>query len=262
MNARYNHIHLALGVLALMAASLLPGPVIAQEATPLSAQPAAITCNVQSTPEYTEYYGDVRIEGIPAPIGAVVEALNGQGVQAGCFVVTIPGLYGYMRVYGADPDTGTPGMVADEIVTFRVNGAVANSTPSPVPWSSDKGLHAVNLGAVAVPDAIDDLAATIDVDKNVVLTWTDVAGNVDHYEVWRGETPFFAPQAPWGTCIADNVARPGQSGGTVTFTDTADHLGNAAINDYYLILGVTAGGAKSPVGNRAGAFDFGLTKGS
>jgi len=260
MNARSNRIQHALCALALLAAALLPGPALAQDAT-TQAAPESVTCNVKSTPNYTEYFGDVRIDGASAPIGAVVEAVNGQGAQAGCFVVTIPGLYGYMRIYGADVDTGTPGMANNESITFRVNGAPGASTPTPVLWTGDKGQHEADLSAAAVPAAVEDLHAAIDVNTNVALTWTDVGGNVDHYEVWRGETPFFAPQAPDGTRIAANVARPSQSGGTVTFTDTTDHLGNAAIEDYYLILGVTAGGAKSPVGKRVGALDFGLVKG-
>lgn len=261
MNARNNRIQLALCALALLAAALRPGPVLAQETAPQAA-PEAITCNVKSTPNYTEYFGGVRIDNASAPIGAVVEAVNGQGSQAGCFVVTIPGLYGYMRIYGADPDTGTPGMASNEPINFRVNGASATSVPAPVVWTGDKGQHVADLSAAAVPAAVSDLRAAIDAINNVLLTWSDVGGNVDHYEVWRGETPFFAPQAPGGTRIADNVLRPAQPGGTVTFTDANDHLGDAAIEDYYLILGVTAGGAKSPVGKRVGALDFGLAKGS
>ncbi len=108
-------------------------------------------CSVQGTPTFTEYNGSVVIDGQPAAIGTVVEAFNPQGVRAGCFVVNTSGFYGYMRVYGADANTGIPGMSFNQAVTFKINGLVAVSNPTPVIWSSDFAQHAVDLSAASIP---------------------------------------------------------------------------------------------------------------
>lgn len=228
--------------------------------SPARAAAPGVACTVQNTPYFTEYYGNVTIEGAPAPIGTVVEALNGQGVQAGCFVVTFPGLYGYMRVYGADGSTGTPGMAANETVTFRVNGAAATSTPAEVRWSDDKAQHQVHLAGQSAPAAVDDLAAQR-VSNGVKLTWTHVGGSVDHYEVWRSESPYFTPGAAGSTKISGNLPPPASPGTAMEFTDTASHAGNPDVQDYYVVLAVGANGQPSPASNRVGAFDFRLTPG-
>ena len=234
-------------VLALIIA-LAPSPVPSR---------AQISCTVQGTPYFTEYFGALTVDGAAAPIGAVVEAVNAQGVQAGCFVVTIPGIYGYIRVYGADPATGTPGMANNEAVTFKINGAAATSAPSTVLWSGDKGQHAVDLSAQALPPRVEDVRAEVDGSAAITLSWTDVAGTADHYEVWRGASPYFPPQAPEGECTAPNVPRPALAGDPVTYPVTGD----PAANDYYVVLAVTSSGVKSLVSNRVGVFDFALTPG-
>lgn len=240
-------------VLALFGFLLLP-------LLPARAKAPAAVCNVRNTPYFTEYYGSVTIDGAPAPIGTVVEALNGQGVQAGCFVVTIPGLYGYLRVYGADGSTGTPGMGSNEVVTFRVNGAVATSTPAPVRWSDDKAQHQVGLSGQGVPSAVNNLTAQR-ADNGVKLTWTHVGGNVSHYEVWRSESPYFAPGAAGSAKISPNLPPPTSPGAPVEFTDTASHAGNPDVQDYYVVLAIGANGQPSPASNRVAAFDFRLQPG-
>ncbi len=221
-----------------------------------------VVCDVQTTPYFTEYFGDVTVDGAPAPIDAVVEAVNSQGVQAGCFVVTIPGIYGYLRVYGADAATGTPGMASNEAVIFKVNGAVATSAPATVLWSGDKGQHVVDLSAQALPAAVADLGLEININNDVLLTWSDVGSSADHYEVWRSSAAYFTPAPAEGTLIASNVPRPANAGDPISFTDEYSHLGNPDTNDYYVVLAVGAGGLKSLVSNRVGVFDFSLQPGS
>lgn len=218
-------------------------------------------CQVQNTPYFTEYYGNVTVDGAPAPIGAVVEAFNGQGVRTGCFVVTFPGIYGYMRVYGADGSTGTPGMANNEVVVFRVNGGTATSTPAEVRWSDDKGQHQVHLASQAAPAAVTDLRAQR-ASNGLRLTWTHVGGSVDHYEVWRSASPYFSPGAGGSAKISPNIPPPaGGPGAAMEFTDTSSHVGNPDVQDYYVVLVIGANGQASPVSNRVGEFDFGLTPG-
>ncbi len=239
----------------LIATALAPIIALAPSAVPGHAQGG---CTVQSTPYFTEYYGDVTVDGAPAASGAVVEAVNGQGVQAGCFVVTNPGIYGYIRVFGANAATGTPGMASSEAVTFKVDGAVATSVPASVLWSGENnGPHEVDLSAEALPPRVEDVRAEVDGNAAITLVWTDVSGGTDHYEIWHSASPYFAPQAPEGECIASNVPRPAQPGDPVPFPV----IGDPATNDYYVVLAVTSSNVKSLASNRVGAFDFALTPG-
>lgn len=252
----FTHLSRWFALLTLLGLLLTPLPVARANAPQVS-------CTAQSTPYFTEYYGDVMVGGASAPIGAVVEAVNHQGVQAGCFVVTIPGIYGYMRVYGADAATGTPGMAGNEAVIFKVNGAVATSVPASMLWSGDNGQHEVDLSAQALPTAVENLEVEIDANGDVLLTWSDVGNSADHYEVWRSSAPYFSPVPEEGTLIAPNVPRPATPGDPVSFPDETgtSHLGNPDVNDTYVVLAVGAGGVKSLVSNRVAEFDFSLQPG-
>ncbi len=216
------------------------------------------SCHVQPTPYYTEYYGSLTLDGQPAPAQTLVEAYNGDGVQTGCFVVQIPGVLGYMRVYGADPQTGTPGMGYNEPVLFKLGGGTATSDPATILWTGDKAQHHITLTATSAPPAVDDLAAQI-AGGDIQLTWSDVGGTVDHYEVWRAPTPYFTPGNAGTERIASNVAPvPGDA---VAYTDGTSHIGNLGINDYYVVLAVNANGDAWPASVYVGGFDFGLIPG-
>jgi len=216
-------------------------------------------CHVQQTPYYTEYYGDLTLDGQSAPAGTLVEAYNGDGVQTGCFQVEIPGTLGYMRVYGADAQTGTPGMGYNEQVLFKLGGGDATSNPTPILWTGDRNQHHITLTATSPPPAVADLAPQITA-SGVQLGWSDVGNSVTYYEVWRSSKPYFNPGDPGATQLEANV--PANPGGGVSYTDDGAHQGNAAINDYYLTLSVRADGQKSAASNRAGVFDFALTPGN
>lgn len=213
-------------------------------------------CNVPITPSFTEYYGDLTLDGQAAPIGALVEAFNTQGVRTGCFVVGIPGIYGYLRVYGADPDTGTPGMAQNEAVTLKVNGAIASLTPAPVLWIGDRSYHNVALSALSPPAGFGIGRTT----GGVSLHW-NVGGGVNRYEVWRGLTPYFTPGSADTALIGDGASgNCSQVGGAITCTD-ASAIGNPNINTFYFVRAFNAGGAYAD-SSRCGEFDFTLTPGS
>lgn len=241
----------AIALICFAAAFALPA------AAPAGAQG---TCAVTNTPYFTEYNGNITVDGASAPIDAVVEAFSPSGVRTGCFVVAYPGIYGYMRVYGADPATGTLGMGNNQAFTFKVNGATAQTNPTPVNWTSDQAQHQVQLTALSLPPKVDDLGAEKAVN-GVKLTWTHVGGSIHHYEVWRGATPYFTPVPGQGSPIAPSIAPAANIGDAMSFTDTASHLGNPAIEDYYVVLAVRSNGDASPVSNRVGAFDYSLQPG-
>jgi len=119
-------------------------------------------CDVPGTPYFTEYYGTVTLDGAPAPAGTVVEAYSPRGDRAGCQEVITPGYYTYMRVYREDPNANPPipGMKLNDEVTFKVNGNLAQSDPSPVIWSDDGwDQYPVNLSATlaACPYDFNDI---------------------------------------------------------------------------------------------------------
>jgi hypothetical protein len=105
-------------------------------------------CVAPVTPFFTEVYGSLTIDEAPAPVGTVVQALSPRGDTVGCFTVETAGLYGFVRIYGEDT-TATPpipGMRDGELVTFRVDGALAVATPL-FYWHDDKASHRVDLAA-------------------------------------------------------------------------------------------------------------------
>jgi len=110
---------------------------------PRTTNPVAPTCNVQTTPYYSDVYGALLINDELAPAGSLVEALNPRGDVVGCTVTDRSGQYGAMRVYGEDPGV-VPGMRAGEVIAFRVNGQTAPPSPT-LAWQNDHDIHQVDL---------------------------------------------------------------------------------------------------------------------
>ena len=108
--------------------------------------PVGLSCTVQETPYFSDSYGAVRITGANAPAGSVVQALNPRGDTVGCFTVTDDGQYGFMRIYGEDTtaNPAIPGMRAGEMVSFKINGALAAASPL-LYWQNDQVPHNVDL---------------------------------------------------------------------------------------------------------------------
>ncbi|OQA40554.1 MAG: hypothetical protein BWY52_02842 [Chloroflexi bacterium ADurb.Bin325] len=111
-------------------------------------RPAAACTGVTATSAFTSIYGDAILGSAAAPVGSLVEAYSPAGVKAGCFKVTDEGLYGYMRVYGAEGVT--PGLNPGDPIVFKINGIIAAPTPYPIIWQNDKAIRQVNLAAADV----------------------------------------------------------------------------------------------------------------
>jgi len=89
---------------------------------------AGVNAMVIPTPWWKSYFGEVSIDGEPAPTGTVVDTYDPDGAHCGTFTVSIEGLYGFMPVYG-DDDTSTEvdeGCEAGDSVLFYVNGQSAD----------------------------------------------------------------------------------------------------------------------------------------
>jgi len=100
---------------------------------------------VQHTPFMTLVYGEVMVDGAPAPVGTVVEAVTPRGEVAGCFQVRTSGYFGLMQVYGADPEGDIPGFLQEEQVSWRVNGQPVAAAPD-FRWADDRDARRVILG--------------------------------------------------------------------------------------------------------------------
>jgi hypothetical protein len=100
-------------------------------------------CTVQPTPYLTLVYGQIEVDGNPAPAGTRVEAVTPRGEVAGCFIVQHEGAFGVMPVYGADADGVTPGFRKGEAIAWRVNGQPA-AGPEMV-WADEREAHQVRL---------------------------------------------------------------------------------------------------------------------
>jgi hypothetical protein len=110
---------------------------------------AATACDqVSPTPYLTLVYGQVEINGEPAPVGTRVDVVTPHGDMAGCFVVERAGQFGLMHVYGED-DTANPviaGFRAGEPLTFRVNDLPVDISTATI-WQDDSAPHFITLSA-------------------------------------------------------------------------------------------------------------------
>jgi len=108
------------------------GPFVSEIALEEETVAAAVSCVAQPTPAGMDVFGAVTINGAPAPVGTVIQAINPRGDTVGCQTVTTAGIFPFLRIYGEDASATPPipGMRDGEFVTFRVAGALAKVTPS------------------------------------------------------------------------------------------------------------------------------------
>lgn len=106
--------------------------------------------HVQATPYSALVYGEVFLDGEPAPVGARVEAVTPRGEAAGCAQVIEPGYFGVMQLYGQDADGRTPGFLPGEPVAWRVDGQETTAAPALV-WSGARDVQRIILVTGARP---------------------------------------------------------------------------------------------------------------
>lgn len=108
------------------------GPFVNEIALEEETVEATVSCVALPTPSGMDVFGAVTINGAPAPVGTVIQAINPRGDTVGCVTVTTAGAFPFVRVFGEDAGANPPipGMQSGERITFRVAGALALSTPS------------------------------------------------------------------------------------------------------------------------------------
>ena len=227
------------------------------------------TDGVSPSNQWVDLYSiDSEFDGQLLQPGDVVAVFDPDGVQCGEFVVQTEGYYGLMPCYGDDSDTLVDeGAVTGDVLHFTVNGFAAQTTAithngvsvpgdTDIVWNQHGERWQVDLGASG---AVSEPSIAI-VDTGVELSWDDVGGSVDHYEVWRSATPYFSPGDTGSQRIADNVLPV--PGGRVHFIDEDSNLGHPETNDYYLVRTIYTTGRASPSSPSTAAFDFALTPGA
>lgn len=116
--------------------------------------------------------------------------------------------------------------------------------------------RATSVADAAPPAPVTDLRAAKS-GTSVILTWTHSDATADHYEVWWSDSPYAAIGDAGMVMIA--TVTPTATPSQLTYTDTASGVGNPAVNSFYAVRGVTAGGEAFALSNRAGEFDFGVS---
>jgi hypothetical protein len=95
--------------------------------------------HVAATPFFTLVYGELMVNGRPAPSGTTVEVVTPRGDVAGCFVVDRAGHYGMLHVFGQDATASPqiPGFRDGEPLRFRVDGSDAMPSKR-LEWHDDQ----------------------------------------------------------------------------------------------------------------------------
>ena len=117
--------------------------------TPAPAAPPVVQSGIHPTPINADFYGDILIDGEPAPVGTVITAYDPEGVLCSRYTVKKAGRFGFQHVYGDDKTTPIDeGAKRGDVITFYVNGQPAISD-GPSVWISDGALIEINLRAHA-----------------------------------------------------------------------------------------------------------------
>ncbi len=136
---------------------------------------------VVPTPEWADYAGTAAFcEDIPATAGSVINVLDSDSVLCGSCMVDSDGLFGYIHVYGDDPNTVTDeGAETGDTLIFLLNGH-RTAQDSLLPWTGNRtifdNLHIVVSDNRAPQFRTQSLP---DADENVLWETTISAEDPD-----------------------------------------------------------------------------------
>ncbi len=116
-----------------------------------TASAAESRTQVAPTSQWMWLWGRLRFGAAPAPVGTLVDVIDGDGQVAGAAEVTEAGVYGALAVYLDDPETtADEGAAEGEWLTVRVDG----SRVAQVQWTAFDDV--VELDLVKVATAAND----------------------------------------------------------------------------------------------------------
>ena len=213
---------------------------IAWNATAVTEGP--YTCTLTDT--WYNVYGDASVDGAPVAAGDEVAAFDPDGVCCGVSRVTMAGRYGFMCVYGNDPDTPEDeGAEAGDAITFRIwrntEGRVYVASESLSSWE-DKGQTRVDLTADgALPVELSTFVALSGEDE-IILRWvTEGEADTLRFHVYRARTE----EGPSTRLTGDPVQGRETSAHGAAYVYADQDLHNRAVY-YYWIEGIAFDGPR------------------
>jgi len=100
---------------------------------------------VTPTPDFMTVYGQVRINGAPAPVGTVVQARTPKGEITAAVIVQQTGVLGYMHIFG-DPNGEIGAFQEGEALEFLINGLPAQASAQ-LTWENQEMSYSVDLSS-------------------------------------------------------------------------------------------------------------------
>ncbi len=165
-------------------------------------------------PEWVEFYGNITINGNPAPVGTVVEAYDPDGIMCGSDTVITTGLYGFLHAYRDDATTASidEGAVPGDTITLKVNGITATPTivSGGLVWTSNGDLNNVDLAITG--QTISFTAVSLPTDTLAAPGWNiefavgirNDGNGIDYYSVVSLDDTSASPG--WTTVDQDSVS--------------------------------------------------------
>jgi len=187
------------------------------------------------TPWWSDYYGYMEIDGEPVAPGTAFRVEDPDGIICGEFEVTTAGFFGYIHVYGDDPNTPEDeGAESGDALSFFVDNSPTYSSEDIIWVSGNPGvilevflqilppLHA-NFMAEPIVACVSEPVQFTDLSSGVPDSWEwdfDGDGIIDSYE----------PHPTWQYCV------PGTYSVSLTVTD--DDEIDTEIKENYIMVDI------------------------
>jgi hypothetical protein len=145
-------------------------------------------CAAEIPPMPCEFYGNVIINGQPAPAGTIIEAkINGQ--PAGSLTTTTVGTYGGAGVF--DARLVVNGFARGDTITFFVNGSISNQSAVFL----DGSAQSLDLTMYNGMEPVAEVTQTTMVNATATATQTGTAGS-SGYTLFEAGTVEPTPVTP------------------------------------------------------------------
>ncbi|MFH0990669.1 MAG: choice-of-anchor J domain-containing protein [bacterium] len=145
------------------------GTMGAQKMDELLLTTSLVSNPVQATPLWTDYYGSFTIGGKPVPRGETVEAFDNNGIKCGEVVVKTDGIYGFLHVYGDDPNTPgiDEGARPGDVITLKYRSQIiAQMELKELRWNGDHTSRRFDVSIAQLGESNSLLPTTYDLLQN------------------------------------------------------------------------------------------------
>jgi len=178
--------------------------------------------------DFMGIHGELRVDGEPAPVGTVVEALDAQGTLAGRVEVHHAGYYGFLPIYRDDADTPVDeGADTGEWLTVRVNGQPSSQR---VQWTAFGDVVKLDLEATSQP--ISRVPTAFALAPNYPNPFNP--STTIKYQVARDEDVALSIWNLAGQLVRELVQAPQAAGCYSVTWDGRDEAGSLLANGVYL----------------------------